>query len=366
MSMPCAGYGVGQTCRSVMRGLHGDGVTADLFTSRSDDPRTEPFPLHTFTPRLLSALPHRLTRYLSVPRLHDAYLQAVGDDQIAYLWPSVPIRIYEALNRRGIPILADAINTRMADAKPILDAAYASLGLPPTHRITEARIRDEDARLSLTSFIFSPSPSTDASLAAVLPAHQILRTSYGTGVPAAVPARPRKPAGAPVVFLFVGISGIRKGLHHLLQAWRDVPPNAHLRIVGQDRSELYALFSDVLAQGNVSVAGFRRNVQAEYDAADVFLLPSLEEGDPIVVYEAAANGLPIIASRVGAGRIGQETDAIHQCDTADADCLRTAIAAFAGSAEMRQDWSERASLAVRTYDWNRVAQRRHHLLSAAL
>ena len=178
--------------------------------------------------------------------------------------------------------------------------------------------------------------------------------------------RAAKPPGAPVTFLFIGLSCIRKGLHHLLEAWRDVPPNAHLRIVGLNHPELSSLFSAVLSQANVSATGFSTDVEAEYMAADVFVLPSLEEGDPIVIYEAAARGLPVVASPIGSGRIGSTTGAIHTLDTSDIDAFRATISSFTRSEEIRRHWGEKARTASLQYHWDLVAKQRFGRLSSFL
>ncbi|MBS0573071.1 MAG: glycosyltransferase family 4 protein [Proteobacteria bacterium] len=365
MSMPCGDVGVGATCRSILRAVTINDGRARLFTSRSDSTRIEPFPIRTYTPAVLSWLPHRITRQISVRRLHRAYLATIGAGDIAYLWPSVPLHIFQTLHDRGVTIVTEAINTRMADARLVMDGAYAELGLPPTHRITPDRIADEEARLRLATAIFSPSPATDKSLARSAVADRVIPASYGTWVGEA-PRRPHRDPGEPVTFLFIGRSCIRKGLHHLLEAWREAPPNARLRIVGLEQPELQRLYADVLAQPNVSATGFCADVHAEYARADVFILPSLEEGDPIVTYEAAAAGLPVLASATGAGRIGAETGAIRIFDTSDIGALRHEIAAFAASAGLRAAWGARALAGVAPYDWPLVAARRSAALSAFL
>lgn len=366
MSMPCASVGVGQTCRSLLAGAVHAGYAAELFTSRNDGSHTEPFPLHSHIHWPLSKLPHRMTRRYSVPVTHSAYLQAMQPGDIAYLWPSVPLAMFRELHARGIPVVTEAINTRMQDARTVLNEAYATLGLPPTHTITQARIDDEEERLALADAIFSPSPATDQSLRRAAYPAQIIPASYGVNPLQQPIVRSPKSADAPVTFMFMGISCIRKGLHHLLQAWRDVPSNAHLRIIGLREPELRQRYHDVLTQPNVHASRFSHVPAAEYAAADVFILPSLEEGDPLVTYEAASFGLPIIASPAGAGRIGAESGAILTFDTSDITRLRQTVADFTRSDDLRREWGEKALNASRHFVWADVARRRFSRLGDVL
>ena len=52
--------------------------------------------------------------------------------------------------------------------------------------------------------------------------------------------------------------------------------------------------------GSVRFLGWREDVQELLAACDVFLMPSLWEGFGLVLLEAMAQGLPVLASRVSA------------------------------------------------------------------
>lgn len=365
-ALPCADVGVGKTCRSLLVAAQAAGWRADLFTVRMNGREPGLAALHTLAPAPLRFLPYRFLRPHILSRLTRAYLAALRDDDIAWLWPSVPLAVYEAVAARGLPIVAEAINTRMAVAKPILDAAYDRLGLAPGHGITAARIADQAARHALCDAIFTPSPATEAALAGTGLDGLAVPTSYGTWVPETLPPRNPRPDGAPVTFLFLGAVCVRKGAHLLLEAWRRAPRNARLRLVGGVEPAIATRFADVLASPSVSAPGFRRDVARELAAADVYVLPSLEEGDPIATYEAAAHGLPVIASPTGAGRIGAETGAVSILAVADIEVLRARLADFAGSADLRRHWGDRARAAALEYDWSVVAPQRFARLIAHL
>ena len=92
MSKPCPAVGVGATCRALLRGAQLAGHQPELFTSRDDGNKAEPFPVHSYAPGLLRALPHRLTRSVTVPRAHLDFARQLSLADVAYLWPSVPAR----------------------------------------------------------------------------------------------------------------------------------------------------------------------------------------------------------------------------------------------------------------------------------
>ena len=97
--------------------------------------------------------------------------------------------------------------------------------------------------------------------------------------------------------LFVGSLLSRKQPQFLLSAAAKFP-EARFRIVGKGPLE-NELVSRIAREGlnNVTLAGALQpdKLREEYRRADIFLFPSLFEGSPKVIVEAAACGLPVIA-----------------------------------------------------------------------
>lgn len=350
------------TCRSIVSSASAAGYTTDLFTTRFvPDAITHPI-VHTSLPPIARFVPFSLVRGFASRRLHDLFLRTMREGEIAYLWPSVPLEIYRTLKRRGFRVVAEAVNTRMAEAKPLLDAAYDAVGIKPQHGITEERIVEQAERYQLADAIFTPSPGTETALVGTPLAQRFIPSSYGTWVPRDPPVRRRKSPDETVTFLFVGTICVRKGIPDLLAAWKGMPANARLRLVGMIEPGFSERFGHILAAPNISVATYTRNVQQEYLGADVFVLPSLEEGDSIVSYEAAAHALPVLASRVGAGRIGADSDAIDIVDTAHRDQFHARLVDYAMSPDLRARRGAAARSAVLAYDWSLVGPRSYAAL----
>ena len=68
---------------------------------------------------------------------------------------------------------------------------------------------------------------------------------------------------------------------------------------GELRGELEALAARPELRERVRLTGFRDDMAALLRAADAFALPSLDEGMPMILLEAAAAGAPLVATPVG-------------------------------------------------------------------
>ena len=105
----------------------------------------------------------------------------------------------------------------------------------------------------------------------------------------------RRRAGEPLRVLTIGTVGLRKGAPYVLEAAKAFRGRASFRMVGAiDISQEAVKW---LGQ-YVELTGLipRNEVVAHYRWADVFLFPSVCEGSAGVVYEALAQGLPVICT----------------------------------------------------------------------
>ena len=109
---------------------------------------------------------------------------------------------------------------------------------------------------------------------------------------------------APVQFLFVGSVIPRKGIHYLLEAFKDISiEQAKLTIVGG-----LGVPQKILKEYESNVTFIpslpRSSMPEYYNKADVFIFPSLFEGGGIVLYEACSAGLAIIQSKMCGDGVG--------------------------------------------------------------
>ncbi|WP_274630895.1 glycosyltransferase [Arvimicrobium flavum] len=88
-------------------------------------------------------------------------------------------------------------------------------------------------------------------------------------------------------------------LHAAAEVTRQIPHVVFLMVGdGPERETMQALTAS-LKLANIAFLGQRADVPDLLAAADLFVLPSLFEGLPIVVLEAMALALPVVATRIG-------------------------------------------------------------------
>ena len=154
----------------------------------------------------------------------------------------------------------------------------------------------------------------------------------------------------------------------LLVEWLARHPEATVRFVGpvtqpDYRAELEARAASLGVAGRLSFAGALKpaspELLAEYAAADAFVLPSRHEPFGIVVLEAWAAGLPVVASDVGGlGRLcAAHPDAALVFKPGDLDALDAALGRLAGEEGLAERLSAAGSTAASAYDWSVLAAR---------
>ena len=168
------------------------------------------------------------------------------------------------------------------------------------------------------------------------------------GQPADVSAEtPAAPDGRPVV-LAVGRLALQKGFATLLEAsasWRDLEPAPLLVIAGEGPLEAGLRSTAARLGVDARFAGHRDDVPALLAGAAVFVLPSVWEGQPLVLQEALRAAVPIVATRVGGVPDLTGEDAALLVPAGDAprlaDAVRAVLTDPALAARLRKAAAER-------------------------
>jgi glycosyltransferase involved in cell wall biosynthesis len=178
---------------------------------------------------------------------------------------------------------------------------FPELWTPATRRLREkarqrdAR-RDEEARLA--SVIHCASNFTRNSLIAQgLPPRKMVMVPLGC--PEVVSAQPASvsPSHNTLRFIYSGPVSVRKGAHLLLEAWNLLAPRSGAElhfygVVTLPKTVVERAGAGVFFHGSVSKAEMAR----AYQEASILVFPTLCDGFGMVVAEALAHGVPVIAT----------------------------------------------------------------------
>jgi UDP-glucose:(heptosyl)LPS alpha-1,3-glucosyltransferase len=164
-----------------------------------------------------------------------------------------------------------------------------------------------------------------------------------------------------VVTLFVGGDWDHKGLGIALEGLAGAigltSRRLHLWVVGRGNEKRYLELARQLGvQEHVRFFGFSRQVERFYQAADIFVLPTLYESFSLAAYEAAASGLPVVATRVsGVDQLVGDGEAGILVDR-NSEAVATALAQLASDSALRGQMGDVGLRRARACTWGRSVE----------
>jgi glycosyltransferase involved in cell wall biosynthesis len=187
-----------------------------------------------------------------------------------------------------------------------IEAARRDAGFPPRKQLPDC-VRSETEAGKLAHFIGSGSAMiTESYTKRGYSRERILEVPWCTDETFfGFHDRANRLTNTPVRLLCVGVVGLRKGLWRLIAIARWAKKaNLPLEVVVVGPLEPEA--KDLLAKApeNLSCIGVRKGsaLREEFHHADLYILPSYEEGFGISILEGMATGLPAIVSEETGGR----------------------------------------------------------------
>jgi len=278
---------------------------------------------------------HGVTMYSSTPA--DRFRGF--DASLRYRFVPAPAMLFNALTRIRTPVVVDELDAITYDrlvalrlkecdlflggasgslytgkaaqrlgATFVLDRACPDIRFQQAMMMEEARkaggvfrshapwfIERQVEEYERADLILTPSDYSRRSFPDHIRAKTVLAPLLGR---ARIAPRRRKPEGSPFVVGVVGGEPLRKGYLYLLQAWKRLAlPNARLKIrSGPGYRRFPALAKLVAEQPSVSVISYVPDISDFYAECDVFILPSVDDGFGMALFEALANGVPSVTT----------------------------------------------------------------------
>lgn len=161
-----------------------------------------------------------------------------------------------------------------------------------------------------------------------------------------------------IVLMFSGHEFERKGLRFIIEALPMVRDSIKLLVIGRDNPKQYIeLAQRVGVLDKIVFIGFVPDITEYYAAADIFVFPTAYEAFSLATLEAAASGLPILATKVNGTeeliKEGYNGFFIRRdaCDIADKINLLT------NDDSLRGHMARNARKTAEKYSWDKIAKR---------
>jgi glycosyltransferase involved in cell wall biosynthesis len=173
-------------------------------------------------------------------------------------------------------------------------------------------------------------------------------------------------------FIILSIAALhpRKGLKYLIQAMTQVlekSPHTKLVIVGEgpQKKDLEKLKKNLRFDNKVMLLGYQENIPRILKSSDLFVLPSIKEAFGLVLLEAMAAQLPIIATNAGGIPEIMYKNA-ELVEPGSKDALAAKIIELAGNEPLRQKLAFIGHHHVKNFDAKIMAAKTEELYDKTL
>jgi glycosyltransferase involved in cell wall biosynthesis len=168
--------------------------------------------------------------------------------------------------------------------------------------------------------------------------------------------------------LYVGDATANKNLPRLLSAMNSIEKPLVMvgKTIAEEKIDEKNIWNKSLLEARkliknnplIQTLGFVPNedLVGIYNAATVFVMPSLYEGFGLPVLEAMASGCPVITTKEGSlAEVAGE--AAYYVDAYDSQAIGNAIVTVMDTPNLQKELSEKGLIQVRNFSWEKTAQK---------
>jgi glycosyltransferase involved in cell wall biosynthesis len=262
-------------------------------------------------------------------------------------WSGASLEALLAAKAAGMATVVERGSTHIAHQAEILTEAYAAEGLPGVAidpRVIERELTEYDVADAIA---VGSHAAAATFVARGISSHKLIVNPYGIDTSRFTPCD-RRDRHSTVRILFVGRVGIRKGVPSLLRSVARFGGAAELHLVGPVEPGLQLILDRFRSDGVVVHGALHGGavVQA-FCTSDIFCLPSREEGLALVLLQAMAHGLPVVATpESGIETVGGEESGISIVPSGQDSALAGALERLILDRSLRLEFGHRAQMRV--------------------
>jgi glycosyltransferase involved in cell wall biosynthesis len=216
---------------------------------------------------------------------------------ICVAWSSFGLRTIRKAKKFGALGVIDHGSAHIKYHEKILREEYDILGIRPNkiNLVHPGVLKKEVAEYAEADYIFVPSSfSKKTFLDEGVAESKVIQVPYGVNLKEFTPV-PKKDSVFRVVY--AGGMTIQKGVHYLLRAFSELNiPNSELLLIGGFNDEIKPFFKKYSGKFKYIGKVSQKELTNYYSQSSVFVLNSIQDGFGMVIIQAMACGLPVIAT----------------------------------------------------------------------
>ena len=306
----------------------------------------------------------QLLSYFIKDNLYDrSAVKHITNGDLFVGWSSQSLFQMREAKARGARAIIERGSTHISEQYRLIEEERKRFGIAAPARSRWERLLEEKQLKEYheADFIMTPSEFARQSfLDRGFDPKKILKVRYGVDLSQFSSPQTPLPAGQGAsTLLFVGAIGFQKGIPYLLEAARNLRATGkkfHLKLIGRFEKDFEAWLrtSNLRSEIDEHIPFVpNHELVRHFHKADIFVLPSVQEGLALVIAEAMASGLPVVAT--------ENTGALEFIDNgtnglivpaANTPTLVTAIAELLGSPERAKSMGEEAAQKAKDFSWD--------------
>ena len=322
-------------------------------------------------------IPYRLIGIRRASLMHDRltarWLRANADQiDIVHAWPLGALHTIKAARELGIPVVLERPNCHTEFAYQAVEDECRSLNvvLPKgyEHTFDMELLSHERLEYATADFLLCPSDFVRKTFVdRGFSDSKLLRHQYGYDDSRISHGNQCAARDKGLVMIYAGLCSPRKGLHHALKAWLSsgASKTGRFLVCGDFAEAYHERIADMLTHPSVEVLGHRNDLPDLMKQADLFVLPSVEEGSALVTYEARGAGCVLLVSdAAGAVCRHLENGMLHH--SGDVETLTSHIDALDSDRDLLARLRAESLKDLGSLSWNAAGRRLNEVYSEAI
>jgi len=281
--------------------------------------------------------------------LYDAWAaRHIAQADLFHVWVGYGSQSLRRAKAQGMTTVVQVVSSHPNFQNRLMREEFARWG--QTWPVWDAGLARMLREIDQADYILIPSDFVRESfLAEGIPESKLIQAPFGVDVSRFTPAKTSE--ARPFRVVFVGQVGLRKGVPYLLEAWKRLGwRDAELWLVGRVLPEIKEVLKTYAELPGVRIVGFSGAPATAYQQADIFVLPSIEEGSALVTYEAMACGLPVVTTP-NAGSVVRDGVEGFIVSIRDPDALAERIDQLRSDADLRREMGYAARTRATQFTW---------------